>query len=345
MKGILDKPGLKIAVVCFGVPATGIAARFLLSATIGIPFLLLIAAVLTVPAIKRRTDPALRWQLIHGFVFLVGGILLLGSIIITPFPSYEAWFASLISGRNPETSAVSNLFVSVSTYFAALLVPAVISFGIGWAFASLTLFLLFLAAVVTQQALLSVLFTAGIITMIVVRMVLQHGRTVPAKHLVRYLVSIGALAFGLALLLSGLPTKASRSFVDSELSPALRQAVISFNPDFPLLYDMARASRDFTQKELGGYPSLSSKPIFDVYGTAGQTIYLRMSVLDDYDGISWKISKQVLHAGLRFRSPSYTEPLQSASYAHSDPGRQYRPGSHDSGHHRVLCTRSGKRHS
>ncbi len=277
------------AAVYAGVPAAALICRYALHADIS-PFdAILISAALVVPAVRKRTTPSRGWSTVHAVIFGVTGALILMAILITPFRSYEEWFRVFGSALNSGTAPVSNLFVVVTTYFAALLFPTSLSVGPVRAAAGMGMVLLFLAGLITQNIYVCALFAVSAIGLLAV------GRRS------RNVVIVGAVATAVAIAFAGLPAKSSRDYIDLNLSPALRRAVLSFDPEFPLLYDVSRAATTFHEKKLGGVPVLTGKPIFEVTGDPGATYYIRTDILDEYTGSAWKISSRVLHGGTRYR--------------------------------------------
>lgn len=281
--------GLLRATVYVTVPAAALVCRSALHADINFFSVLLISAALVIPAVRKRTTPSRGWSSLHAVIFGVAGALILMAILITPYRSYEEWFSVFGSGLNSATAPVSNLFVVVTTYFAALLLPTSLSVGPVRAAAGMGMVLLFLAGLITQNIYICALFAVSAVALLAV------GRRS------RYVVVVGAIAVVVAAAFSGIPAKSSRDYVDLTLSPALRRAVLSFNPQFPLLYDVSRAATTFHEKKLGGVPVLTGKPIFEITGNPGATYYIRTDILDNYNGSAWKISPRVLHGGTRYR--------------------------------------------
>ncbi|WP_455383401.1 transglutaminase-like domain-containing protein [Salinispira pacifica] len=280
------------AAVYVAVPAVALLSRYLMRADIAVVPLIILCAALVVPAVRSRVTASRRIRVLHAVVFGITGALILGAILITPYRSFEQWFSLFGSGLGSETAAVSNLFVVVTTYFSALLLPAAISVGPMRAAAAMVMFLLFLAAVITQNIYICALFAVSLIALIA--LVTRS----------RWVLTAGAVAAVAAIALASAPTIGSRDYIDLTLSPTLRRAVLSFNPQFPLLYDISRAAADFREKKLGGVPVLTAKPIFELTGAPGQTIYIRTDILDQYTGSSWKISERVMRSGTRFRRGS-----------------------------------------
>jgi len=305
MKQARDFAKARTLGVYLGVFVIAIGTRILLHGTLSVPLLLIFSWLLTATAVRQRTSPTRGNRALHAILFAATGLLLLISVIITPYGSYEAWFTSVGSGKNSEVFVVSNLFVAITTYFSAIILPAGLKAGFRWAFASLFLFVLFLVTVVTGRPLPAVLLVVGVVAAITISAYEKHHNALSTAHLLRWIGPIALSVAIPALLLSAVPTKGSRDFVDQRLSPVFRSMVLTLDPSFPLLYDAARASRDFREKVLGGLPELTDTPIFEVTGLPGQTVYLRTSVLDDYDGKAWHISDLVLNSGRRFRRPNF----------------------------------------
>jgi transglutaminase-like putative cysteine protease len=259
-----------------------------------ISILLLVAAIgikiLIYWQIETAGGPVARtiWQMVSGITTLVYAALVLISILITPYSSYRFWLENVQFGEAEGT--VSNLMVVLVAFVATVLSPLVIKRRYGWALMTMTVVVAALLAFSFQTSgwLLAVIAALGLFFLF---MAYRNGY--PGSR-VRGFVQLGGL-FAVCLIVAGIITGSAdptgSRLVDVQLYPALRQAVLSLFPRFPLLYAIPGYGYSFNEtKKLGGTPVLSTAAIFEVTVPERSRLYLRTRSYDLYDGSTWQLS-------------------------------------------------------
>jgi transglutaminase-like putative cysteine protease len=268
-----------------------------------LPAAILFPAVLftTGLGVAKRLAPR-RWlRLLSYCLIIFFALITLIGLLITPYSAYLVWMDLLRAGA--QRGAVSSLFTMVASVFSATIAPMVFTTGCLWPVLLLGLVLTTLLAIMIQSSALFALILGLIVACLgylsLARKPSQISLGVtsspvkterrragpilyPAVTLVLTLVVI-------VLLSSGQDPRQIR-LVNQRLHPSLRRAVVKLFPGFPLIYGIPGYGYSYSQSELGDPPSLSSRPIFEVSGPAGETLYLRTEVFDTYDGSSWSKS-------------------------------------------------------
>lgn len=286
-----------------------IAVKVVLYGGIGAFLLILLVTGFTWLGVARRRSAAAespsagKLAAFHSVVCAFAAGLLLVGVLITPFASYTEWIRSFAGGTNSEASHVSGLFTLIISFFTVLIVPTAVTMGPMWVTFVMALVLAFVCAVIFKTALAFCLVFAAAAVCV---SLLALKRSVGAAGITRtvrvvFPLIAGGFAVGIGALFMNVSTEGPKDFVDNTVSPALRRSVLSVSPRFPLLYDISRTSDEFKQKQLGGSPTLTSTPIFEIQGRPGETVYVRTDVLDSYNGSSWTMSNRILRSGDRFR--------------------------------------------
>ncbi len=298
---------LKIVSIA-GANLVAICTKILLDGGIGLfPLVLYVTLVSWLGVAKRTNDGTRRWVApTYRSVVFLSALLLLVGVLITPFASYTEWIKTFTSGANSEITTVSGLFTLIIAYFAGLIFPTAITMGVMWPLLMIALVVVFMFSVIYQTVFAFALLFVAAAASIAFLSLKRSGKGVGATKIVRvaFPLSASLLAVGFGVLLMNLSMNGPKDFVDNRLSPALRRTVLAVSPQFPLLYDISRAGSEFTQKELGGVPTLTATPIFEIQGTPGETVYIRTDILDKYNGNSWSISNRVLRTGTRIQRVS-----------------------------------------
>jgi hypothetical protein len=116
-----------------------------------------------------------------------------------------------------------------------------------------------------------------------------------AKRRKSSIVFLSLFLFIVALAIAGIARGREEpqgsEFVDDTAFPALRIALTSVFPRFPLLYEVPGYGISFDEKRLGAKPVLFDDQLFTVTGLPGEALYLRTEVFDAYDGSSWELSQ------------------------------------------------------
>ncbi|UCF98269.1 MAG: hypothetical protein JSV89_01735 [Spirochaetaceae bacterium] len=228
-------------------------------------------------------------------------VITLIGLLITPYSVYLVWRDLLRAGV--QRGAVSTLFTMVAALFSGTIAPMVLSAGVLWPVLLLGFALTTLLAVMLQNPALFYLVIGLIILCLVYQSLGRKQRRNPTAKIfgpmkteegrggaVIYSVSAFVLILMVVSLLTNRQDPRQIRLVNERLHPTLRQTVVRLFPGFPLLYGIPGYGFSYNESKLGDPPSLSSRPIFEVSGPAGETLYLRTAVFDTYDGRSWKIS-------------------------------------------------------
>ncbi|GEM_PF-2343914 len=232
---------------------------------------------------------------INGILGLVLALITLSGIIITPYSAYKIWFQGVTDGR--QYGVVSNLIVLLATF----LVTSVNFYSSGIVLSLSILFTVTsgIFTLIYQSRNAVLLFILATLLLIYVNIVLFTGGTTFKKAARRMLQTTLSLVpvFALSYILSLSYTPSGSAIVDTRLHPALRRAVLTLFPRFPLLYGLPGYGTAFKVSKLGGTPVLSSAPLFKLNLLSSEKkpvvpLYLRTGVYDYYDGIGWKNTKE-----------------------------------------------------
>ncbi len=228
---------------------------------------------------------------ILSFIYpFLAGVFILVAILITPYSSYLRWFESFRAGE--AAGVVSNIFVLVAAFLSSLIIPNIPRLKI---YATALLFLLmtaFIFAVIFQTVVLFLITVSVFFLLLLYINYVKSPNSAGAAVFVSTTLLLSASVFVSVLVKTELGPDGNQ-FVNTRLSPALRKAVISVLPRFPLLYADKNYGLAFDEKKLGGVPVLSQEKIFRLKGSPGETIYLRTSIYDYYNGTSWTKSRIV----------------------------------------------------
>ena len=283
--------------LCFafalGIP---LVFRQFLRSEVPVWLVLVPVALTTTAGVVRETVQAgrLLMTVVSSILAAVYAVSLLAGLLMTPYSAYSSWFQSVRSGL-PEGS-ISDLFVLLLGFFAAVFSPMVFSVGSLWPVFTLSLAVVFLLAVMYQ----SLGFVVLVIVCVGACLLYFTLRRMPEDHR-----AIGfVLPFAVALVCvsaTGIVStvwqrqRLGNRFVNESVYPALRRQVVVAFPRFPLIYGIPGYGFSLDTKKLGQTPLLSRLPIFEVEGPPGEIVYLKTAVYDSYDGRSWRISDLYRH--------------------------------------------------
>jgi len=230
-------------------------------------------------------------SIVLALVLVAGSAVVLADILIVPNSAYFTWFRLAAQGNARGT--VSAVFIVTSVYFA-IVIGGLLQYR-PFTVAALGLLLdgALTAAIISGHATVA----AAAVAIGALALILLGGRRLPARS--RFAMLPSALLFcacvvGIGFASRALFSSAGNRFVDTDLSPSLRAAMLRLIPDFPLLYAIPGYGYSFDSRPLGSEPVLSDQTIFHVRAPANRTIYLRASVLDRYSGGGWSLSGAAL---------------------------------------------------
>lgn len=250
-------------------------------------YALLVALLALLAALHRVRRAAV---IATGALLIAGAVVVYASLDITPASAFLAWFHLVHGGEAGGT--ISYMFSLFFAFFSAL-AAAILLIGNPRLAACVYLFVhAFLVAVILESTPLGLVAAAALLLVIVVQ-----------TH--RYLHSIGltsvlavlqiAVTAGL-LSTALLPLSVHNPIVDALFSARLQGQVARLFPGFPFLYNVPGYGHSFPQAERGGPPLLTSRPVFRVTASPGETIYLRTAVYDTYGPSGWELSPVALAA-------------------------------------------------
>jgi transglutaminase-like putative cysteine protease len=267
--------------------------RTVLSSDLSIILLVLLSAPVTALSYTRKRSPAHLSQGIRILSFLypfMCGVFILVAILITPYSSYVQWFESFRNGQ--AAGVVSNIFVLVAAFLSALIIPNIPRLKV---YATMLLFLLmtaFIFAVILQTIILFLITISIFFLLLLYINYVKSPNSAGAAVFVLTALLLSTSVLVSALLKTELGPEGNQ-FVNTRLSPALRKTVVKVLPQFPLLYADKNYGLAFDEKKLGGVPVLSQEKIFRLKGSPGESVYLRTSIYDYYNGKSWTKSRSV----------------------------------------------------
>jgi hypothetical protein len=219
--------------------------------------------------------------------FSLGACLGLALIVIQPLSGFLVWFDLVSQGsmRGP----VSVVFMYLGGFLSLV---AVYGAGPGRWLKSLVQLLLvnFLLAFIVFQHLWLLAAVAAMVPVIVA--LALSIRPVPLQRwrgLVN-LAGLGLLAALLAFATSPGQVPEGMFLIDEYLSVFLRNGVIRWLPDFPVLYGFSGYGHGFSGEKLGRRPLLTERALFAVAGQAGSTHYLRAEAYDTFTDSEWVLS-------------------------------------------------------
>lgn len=243
-----------------------------------------------------------------GALLALGAAVVFIDIIITPYSAYLTWFG-LMSEGEPRGS-ISYIFVMTSAYLFSIVAGSSYRSGPVKAVLTAVFIAVTLSAIINQSRerfLLSVLALAVLITVISVKG--YRGRNI-VRAASASLTVLG-FTFVLALVVTGEGRPRGSRLVDTSLSPAMREMVVSALPEFPIIYGIPGYGYSFDRRSLGAAPVLSQRSIFEVEAEPGRTVYLRTAVYNLYDGDNWAVSERLLDSATRNQDTRFGRPPRS----------------------------------
>jgi hypothetical protein len=269
-----------------------IAFKYGFNASIPLWLIVLFVAIKTVLyAVAEETPrglPRLLSTAVSWGVTLVYVVLVLVSILITPYSSYRFWLENVKAAEAEGT--VSNLLVVLVGMVSTMSSGLIHRRRAQWAVLAMALAVSSMLAFAyqTDAALLGVL--AAVVAFLGYlawssSYVGSRGRSVAQ------LGSLLAFCMAGAMMFTGNGAPSGSRLVDLSLYPWLREEVLAAFPRFPLLYAIPGYGYSFNEtKKLGGTPVLSEAGIFALDMPDKDRLYLRTRAYDTYDGKSWQLS-------------------------------------------------------
>lgn len=235
-----------------------------------------------VARVAARVDAVARW--LYGSLLAAGALVIFAGLDITPASAFLAWFALVAHGSAGGT--IAYLFVVMFTFFSAVFSGVALSDDAPFAVVAMASADLFLCGVILGKK----GFLIGAALLFLAALLLLTGRRL-GRISARSTLAVAQVALVTALAALPLSTLIARNpVIDGLYSLELSGMVARLFPNFPFLYSVAGYGNSFASTLLGQRPELTSRPVFEVSGPPGATIYLRTSVYDTYTGTGWKLS-------------------------------------------------------
>ncbi len=223
---------------------------------------------------------------------VLGALVLIADVVIIPLSAYLVWFE--LAAEGSARGAVSFVFVMLVGYGSALFAahvtyrPLIVSAAyVGW--------LSFLAIPVFSRP-EPVWILAGAALSVIVAGAARGCHGMARLRAVGHATILAVLTISSALGLARVTAPEGSRFVNDVVSPAFRDAIVTFFPNFPIVYDVPGYGYRFSSTDLSRSPVLSNRALFRVSPVPGGSTYLRTEVFDRFTGSGWRVSPQVAAA-------------------------------------------------
>jgi len=244
-----------------------------------------------VRSLLQGADRAVPWLL--GILLTAGALTILVGLNITPASAYLAWFALVKAGTAGGT--IAYMFVVKFAFFSAVFAGLALTADALFPLFGLAAIDLLLWGVILENHLMSVwaavMFLVAILYYAGRRLGRINGRSVWAVVQVTLVTAFVALPFSTVII--------NNSLIDSLFEVHLDGLVAQVFPNFPFLYNVPGYGNSLSNTQLGQRPALTSRPVFQVTGPPGATVYLRTAVYDTYTGTGWRLSDYEKRIGER----------------------------------------------
>lgn len=220
---------------------------------------------------------------------LIYAAFLLIYILITPYSAYRLWLENFAYGDSQ--GDVSNMIALLIGFFSSLFSSAFFFVDFVWPFLGMALMSTILFAFILKTSFTFVLVALVVllcITYSIIKRDHQSYRLRMAGHL-SLLIMISVIV---TAALSANKTPGGNLFVDHRIYPFLRRTAVDLFPNMPLPEAVPGYGFSFNEtRRLGGRPTLSTKPLFQVVYSKRGKIYLRTRTYDTYSGKNWAWSQ------------------------------------------------------
>ena len=230
------------------------------------------------------------WTGVSWLVTLAYAVVVLVSVLITPYSSYRFWLENVKTSEAEGT--VSTLLVIIVGLVATMSSGLIHRGKAHWAALTMAIAVSSLLAFIYQTD-AALLLVIGSLAVFVGVLAWTSGYRGSRGRSLLQLGSLFAVCLMLAAMFSGSGTPTGSRLVDLQLYPWLREEVLAAFPRFPLLYAIPGYGYSFNEtKKLGGTPVLSEAGIFSIDMPDKDRLYLRTRAYDTYDGKSWQLSSE-----------------------------------------------------
>ncbi len=215
---------------------------------------------------------------------IFGAVVLLIQILINPYSAYVVWFQLIDEGK--PRGSISFIFVSFTAYFLLLSTIGIHGNKVIQSLLTSLLILLLTWFLIVQNPSVLIIFLVSLVLFVVFTIAKRYNNTYRFQWGIVSVIVLMTMVGAISLLLSSVVVPKGSRLVDASLSPVLRRAVVELFPRFPLLYRVPGYGSRISEKDLGGSPILTERPVFKI-GPFEEDLYLRTSVYTTFNGRSW----------------------------------------------------------
>jgi transglutaminase-like putative cysteine protease len=216
-------------------------------------------------------------------IHLTGAAVIIVNLNLTPSSAYLAWFRIAQDGK--ATGILSFMFTLKICFFSTLFGGLIIRHGLAKPFLGMAALVLIIFYSIFQYQILGI--TAAVFLFVGICTLVLRGPSGTKGRLTLTMLQLTATAMLIALPLSLIRPGSGSMLVNPIPSDKLMKAVSYIYPEFPFLYNMPGYGHQLGSSSIGGRPALTGRPVFEVSGTPGETVYLRTAIFDYYTGNGW----------------------------------------------------------
>ena len=289
----MKKTVLRIAIAVLTALLPTIIAYTILDAGGGLIYLIIYSLLFVSLSWARGVvakPVSLVFLLLQGLLILFGTGVIIISLNLTPASAYLAWFRIAQDGE--AAGMQSYMFTAKICFFSTFFAATMIRHGIPKPLiATLTIILIILYAIFQTEFLGYASLAMLVAT--TVSLAVKGPKRFRRRNIIT-VVGFILLTIAVTIPLSLIEPRPTNPMIDPIDGNALSKAVISVYPDFPFLYNMPGYGHRLSSKTIGDRPSLTARPVFEVTGNPGETVYLRTEVFEFYTGSGWAYNENSL---------------------------------------------------
>lgn len=266
--------------------APPIVTYYFLRASGGIEYIIIYTALVSSLFVLRIYIPQ-KLKLIAAIVlillFILGAVVIIIGINLTPSSAYLAWFRLVQEGG--ASGVLSYMFTMKVCFFSALFGGLIVSFNIGGALAGFGAMYSIILYAVFQMPVIAVLSLVFLLIAVLFLALKRSGSYWFRSFIM--VAEVFLICFLAAWAFSRTEPTEFNLILDVFPSDRMTKAVVSVYPDFPFLYNIPGYGHQMGEKTIGGRPVLTTRPVFEVRANPGETIYLRTAAYEIYTGKGW----------------------------------------------------------
>lgn len=278
---------IRIAIAVTVAMAPVFAAYMALHVTGSLTFLFLYPAVTILAASIAFAvkAPLVRriFTLAAFLAHLIGATTIIISLNLTPSSAYLAWFRLI--QHDGASGVLSYMFAFKIAFFSAVCGHASFKRNVLASIAAAIAYgALILYAVYQDKQIIYLSLAAGFIAFLSVSLG-SKSKTAYRRGAKSFAIILISVA--LALPLARIEPKAYNPLIGTSNSNRLASLIVRIYPEFPYLYNMPGYGHQLGERNIGNRPTLTERPVFEVTGFPGETVYLRTAAYETFSGASW----------------------------------------------------------